>query len=312
MKRSKIITYIVLAITAVLIGVAIGKLFDSNDSSENTQTQEDYPLLADRLFVDNPNDIKINFSKLRSTLNNYFKENNISGSMYFEFLPTGSSVRVNGDSRYRAASLIKLPVAMELFKAAEQGKINLDDKVTLKEEWLNERFGELYEKGVGYELSYNDAVKILLQDSDNTALRLIIEATDSTLEIEDRALGALDIEFNLDSEDGILVGTRSYSSFLKCLYFACYNTKEDSQRILEYLSETNFDNRIVAGIEDKSLTVAHKIGVFNTQVQSDCGIVYLDRNNYIICIMIEGSNNDSTNGHFSNLSNAVYSYLKYQ
>jgi hypothetical protein len=262
MKRSRIITYIVLTITSILVGIAIGGLLDSDNSSETSQSQENYPLLADRLFVENPNDVRINFSNLRSTLNNYFKDNSLSGSLYFEFLPTGSSVRVNGDARYRAASLIKLPVAMELFKAAEQGKINLDDKIALKQEWLNDGFGELYEKGVGYELTYRDAVKILLQDSDNTALRLIIEATDSALQIEDRALGALDIEFNLDSEDGILVGTRSYSSFLKCLYFACYNTKEDSQLILEYLSETNFDNRIVAGVEDKSITVAHKIGVF--------------------------------------------------
>jgi beta-lactamase class A len=307
--RKKIL-FVATLIIVSLVGLSV--MYSNNKLSEDTPNNksDDYPLLADRLFSENPNDVRINFSQLRSVLNTYFTDRNIDGSLYFEFLPTGSSVRVNGDSRFRAASLIKLPVAMELFKAAEQGKINLDDKVALKEEWLNDGFGELYERGVGFELSYNDAVKILLQDSDNTALRLIIEATDSTLEIEDRALGALDIEFNLDSEDGILVGTRSYSSFLKCLYFACYNTKEDSQRILEYLSETNFDNRIVAGIEDKSITVAHKIGVFNTQVQSDCGIVYLDKNNYIICIMIEGSDNDTVNSHFSNLSNAVYSYLK--
>jgi beta-lactamase class A len=288
-------------------------LIKNNESPTDTgNNPDDFPLLADRIFSENPNDVRINFSALRSSLNTYFDTNNVSGSMYFEFLPTGSSIRVNGDTRFRAASLIKLPVAMELFKAAEQGKINLDEKVALKQEWLNEGFGDLYDKGVGYEVSYSEAVKILLQDSDNTALRLIIEATDSAIEIEDRALGALDIEFNLDSDDGILVGTRSYSSFLKCLYFACYNTKEDSQRILQYLSETKFDNRIVAGVEDKSVIVSHKIGVFNSQVQSDCGIVYLDKNNYIICIMIEGTDNNTTNSHFSNLSNIVYTYLKNQ
>lgn len=296
----------------LLIVTGIWFLSNNSSSPDSESKSDDYPLLADRIFIENPNDIRINFSKLRSSLNSYFKDNDLDGSLYFEFLPTGSSIRVNGDARYRAASLIKLPVAMELFKAAEQGKINLNDKVKLKQEWLNDGFGELFEKGVGYEISYQEAVQTLLQDSDNTALRLIIEATDSALEIEDRALGALDIEFNLDNEDGILVGTRSYSSFLKCLYFACYNTKEDSQRILQYLSETKFNDRIVAGLEDESITVAHKIGVFNSQVQSDCGIVYLDKNNYIICIMLEGTDSDTTNRHFSNLSNIVYIYLENQ
>lgn len=272
------------------------------------QSTQEFPLLAKRIFIDNPNNIRINFSDLRSELRNYFEENNIEGSLYFEYLPTGTSVRVNGDERYRAASLIKLPVAMEVYKAQEKGLLKLSDKVALKQEWLNDGYGSLYEKGVGYELTLGEAVDIMLKESDNTALRILLDAT-SGLDVEDRALGSLDIEFTLGSDDGIDVGTRSYSSFLKCLYFACYNSPEDSQQILDTLTETPFSDRIVAGIGDESVKIAHKIGVFNSQVQGDCGIVYVENNNYVLCLMIEGNDDQQTNQHFSALSKLTYDYV---
>jgi beta-lactamase class A len=260
-----------------------------NKPTPATSGQTDYnnyPFLAKRLFLENPNESIINFSPLRQSVRKYFSDNQLNGSLYFEYLPTGTSVRVNGDQEYRAASLIKLPVAMELYKAHELGKLQLDQKVTLKQEWLNDSYGNLYKKGAGYELTLEEAVRIMLVDSDNTALRAVIDATDKVLDLNNRALGSLDIEFTQSNDESINIGTRSYSSFLKCLYFACYNDKEHSQEILKLLTETKFNNRIVAGIGDKDVKVAHKIGVFNTQVQSDCGIVYLPNGNYVLCAMI--------------------------
>ena len=124
------------------------------------------------------------------------------------------------------------------------------------------------------------------------------------------ALGSLDIEFSLNQDDSINIGTRSYASFLKCLYFACYNTKQDSQEILDLLTSTPFSDRIVAGVNDQNIKIAHKIGVFNTQVQSDCGIVYLENNNYLLCVMLESSDTEETNAVFKAMSEKVYNFVK--
>ena len=299
---------VILGITILGIGFGIGKISSENSTTTGSEKYE-LSLLAKRIQIDNPSDTRLNFSPLRSQLNQYFEDNGIAGSLYFEYLPTGTSIRVNGDERYRAASLIKLPVAMELFKAQELGLLKLSDSVTLKEEWLNGGFGDLYQKGAGYTTTLEDLVTILLTDSDNTALRAIIEAT-SELGIEDRALGALDIEFNSDEDGVIFIGTRSYSSFLKCLYFSCYNTQEDSQQLLEILTKTPFNGRLAAGVDDENTLVAHKIGVFQETVQSDCGIVYLAQNNYVLCLMIETGNNSEADKYFSERSGLVVSFLK--
>lgn len=294
----------------VIFGLGfIAGLFPGKPSEQANLLGAAYPLLAKRLFVDNPNDTRINFSPLRSSLNTYFTDNKLDGSLYFEYLPTGTSVRVNPDARYRAASLIKLPVSMEVYKAHELGKLDINRKVALKEEWLNDSFGTLYEKGPGYELTLKEAVEIMLKESDNTALRILIDVTQN-LDINDRALGSLDIELTTHEDGSIDIGTRPYGSFLKCLYFACYNTKEDSQAILRLISETPFDNRLVAGVNNKDITIAHKIGVFNTQVQSDCGIVYLPDNNYVLCIMLAGNDSEQVNARFADISRIVYSFVK--
>lgn len=268
----------------------------------------DFPLLAKRIFIDNPSDARVNFSPLRSAVNAYFKDNALKGSLYFEYLPTGTSVRVNPDDRYRAASLIKLPVAMELYKSVELGLVSLGQKISLRPEWLNGGFGSLYEKGPGYELSLEEAAEIMLKESDNTALRALISANEQ-LQLNDRALSALDIELTTHADGSIDIGTRSYSSFLKCLYFACYNSMQDSQKILQMLTETPFSNRLVAGIDDPNIKVAHKIGVFNTQVQSDCGIVYVPNKNYVLCVMLVGDDTQQTNARFVEIADLVHKFV---
>ncbi len=76
----------------------------------------------------------------------------------------------------------------------------MDDKVKLNQEWLNDVYGDLYKKVEGYELTLREMVQILLKDSDNTALRGAIEAT-TNLELDDRALVALDVDFT-ETETG--------------------------------------------------------------------------------------------------------------
>jgi beta-lactamase class A len=306
MSKKYLLITSVAGIMLMLIGVIVGRTVFTNTQSSKTQ---EYPLLAKRLFIENPNDTRINFSPLRKELNTYVKENNIKGSVYFEYLPTGTSIRINPDVRYRAASLMKLPVAMELYKASENGKVNLDDTIQLKQEWLNNGYGTLYEKGVGYTLTLREAAEILLAESDNTALRAILASTEGTLDTSELALGSLDVEFTLNEDDSIDIGTRSYSSFFKCLYFACYNTKENSQEILTMLTKSPDTDRIVAGVGDNATAVAHKIGVFNTQVQSDCGIVYVENNNYVLCIMLEGDDSQVSNDTFKTISDKVYTFV---
>lgn len=311
MRKSGVIGLVMMGVVLFLAGYGL-RMSTAKSSSGNfsSSSSKEYPLLAKRLFVENPNDHVINFASLRQELKKYMGDESLNGSIYFEYLPTGTSIRVDGDELRLAASLIKLPAAMDLYRAAELGQVDLDKKVTLQESWIDGGYGTLYQKGAGYKLTLRDAAKIMLTESDNTALKAIAYSTNGKLSPDQRAINALDADISQNPDLTVSIGARSYTSFLKCLYFSCYLTKDDSQELLKYLTESTFDNRITAGIDDKSVKVAHKIGVANTTTQSDCGIVYLPSRNYALCIMINGDDNAQTNKHIADLSKKVYTFVK--
>lgn len=300
---------ILLVIGGFYIGYDKGKASGSAIARAYNNSSN-YPLLAKRIFIENPSDPQINFEPLRKQLKEYDANNNLVSSIYFEYLPTGTSIRVDGDEQKTAASLIKLPAAMELYKAAELGKINLDSRITLQQEWLDDGYGDLYKKGAGYQLTLREATKIMLQQSDNTALKAISSSILNLVPQEQSPFNSLDIDVSRGEDLSVSISAKSYSSFLKCLYFSCYNNKDDSQEILGYLTQTPFNNRLIAGLGGDSVTVAHKIGVYKEITQSDCGIVYLDKRNYILCAMINGPDNQETSSKITEISKLTYDYVK--
>ena len=56
------------SISLLLIGYLIGGL-KTDTSPLIGDNSDDYPLLARRLFIENPNDTRVNFSELRTSLN---------------------------------------------------------------------------------------------------------------------------------------------------------------------------------------------------------------------------------------------------
>lgn len=160
MKRAVLIGGAIILVVAISIAAYLFGKHSTNTVTTKDSTQ--YPLLAKRLFVDNPNDSFVNFVTLRQQLNSYFTDNNINGSLYFEYLPTGTSIRIAGDQLQVGASLLKVPAAMELYKAAELGKINLDDTVTIQQDWLDSAYGDLYKKVLVINLHYAKPPKLCL------------------------------------------------------------------------------------------------------------------------------------------------------
>jgi len=301
------------ALGALLIGVGLGvavTLILKDEKSQSAQSVQ-YPYLAKRIQTGIKNEIKVNFSELRKQLTDYINKQEGGGaniSYYFEYLPTGVSININERNESIAASLMKLPVVMNLYKQAELGKIDLDKTVKLKKEWLNSEYGTLYKQGEGYPITIREAAKLTLKDSDNTALLLIWDQLKPLQTSPDQdALNYLDIDYDIVSGDRAQVGAMSYSSITKCLYFACFNNEEDSQQMLLYLTESSFNDRLTKHLQGK-VEVAHKIGTFNTQYQSDCGIVYLENKNYSICVMVKGKD-PLASEEIAELSKLTYDYL---
>lgn len=294
-----------------LLGIGAGSLGGRVFSSSSSVLYP-YDYLAKRIQIDNPNTVKINFTTLRSELESYIgtlKNGGSNVSVYYEYLPTGVSVNINEKNEVVAASLMKLPVVMNLYKAAELGLLKLDDKVTLKQEWLNSEYGDLYKKGAGYSLTLRELAYLTLRNSDNTALMAVWDSVSrADLANSDQALFYLDVDYNVLKDESVLIGARSYSSILKCLYLSCFNAKDDSNEILRELSKSSFNDRLTKYLP-VNVKVAHKIGTFSEKYQSDCGIFYIPKENYVLCVMVQGTDPESSS-IIADISQKVYLFTK--
>lgn len=283
---------------------------DSDIQSDSSSEEKRYPYLSKRIFQERPNDILLNFTKLREDLKKYILEPKLKIAFYFEYLPTGISIGINEKEDLELASLLKVPLVMAVYQKVREEKLSFNQALILQKEHLNKKWGNLWQRGEGGKVTLEEAVKLALIESDNTAKQLLL-STVGVPALTD-VFDALDIPKKASEQD-IILNVKNYSSIFKSLYFSSYLQKEDSNKILEYLTQTKFDEGIVLGV-NKDVKIAHKIGVFEnnegkTEVISDCGIVYLSLRPFILCIMEQGTDNSLAQMHMKEISKMVYDYL---
>ena len=95
-------------------------------------------------------------------------------SVYFKNLKTGETYQYNADAALNAASVIKLPVMLELFRAYDAGELDLNERIPIREEDKLPSCGVLRYISVT-EMSLRDLAELMIIVSDNTAANLLIK-----------------------------------------------------------------------------------------------------------------------------------------
>ena len=102
---------------------------------------------------------------------------NFSGSvsLYAKNLDTGVSYALRADEPVPTASTIKLPIMVELFAEAEEGRLVWNQKLVLTDRDKVSGSGVLTELSGGDELPIRDLMHLMIVVSDNTATNLILD-----------------------------------------------------------------------------------------------------------------------------------------
>lgn len=91
-------------------------------------------------------------------------------------LPSGKSFAHRADAPMPTASLIKFPVMIATYQAIADGKLSLDQKVTLTEADRIPDYGTLtVDFSPGTTLSLHDAIRLMIVHSENTATNLVAD-----------------------------------------------------------------------------------------------------------------------------------------
>ncbi len=243
-----------------------------------------YPLIDPARQLISQDKFVTNIQPLREYLKKLVADINPDDiSIYYEQLNSGANIGINNDSRIYPASLAKLPIAIAAVKKIERGQWNWDTKFEVGQVDLDQGSGELYKTTPGTFLSFEQILKALLIDSDNTSLKILLRNMSKEEDFE-QFESQIGLE-NLFDDQG-KASAKELSRIFRVLYTSSYLERADSQKILELLTEASFKEYLSQGIPN-DIKFAHKYGE-NTQENAfiDSGVVYSDGKPYILTVMI--------------------------
>lgn len=81
----------------------------------------------------------------------------------------------NGDRRFRAASTVKIPIMIQIFRQVDASARRLDDRFTMSASDFSAGSGVLHEMHEGLQVTVADLLYLMMSISDNTATNVLID-----------------------------------------------------------------------------------------------------------------------------------------
>src|SRR5258706_11912282 len=248
----------------------------------------------------------------------------------FKDLTTGEQLLIREHEIFHAASTMKTPVMIEVFKQVSEGKFSLADSIPIKNEFRSivdssmyslkpegDSEKELYSQ-VGGKRTVSDLVYAMITMSSNFATNLIVDrvgAANVTQTMRD--LGANEIQVLRGVEDSLAYArglnnrTTAFDLMIIFQTMAAGETvnAKASQAMIDILSDQKFAEIIPARLP-KDVKVAHKTGSL-TGVHHDSGIVFLhDGRKYVLVILSKDLADDKkATKAMARVSQLIYKYV---
>jgi beta-lactamase class A len=221
-------------------------------------------------------------------------------------LQTGHTVSIHGDDKVRTASTIKLPILVEVYAQAAEGKLKLDEKLVMHEADIVSGSGVIRELGAGTELTLAGVANLMIVVSDNTATNMLIsrigaDAVNARMDklglTATRAMrkvrgdGTQLKEAQGWSRAGLLEENKKYGlgsstpmEMVRLLEMLEVGKLAGSKEMIAILKRQQYQDGI--GRKLSKLSVANKTGSLD-HLRSDVGIVYTPGGPIAIAITVE-------------------------
>ena len=248
----------------------------------------------------------------------------------FADLKTGDTLFINAHEQFHAASTMKVPVMIELYKQAQEGKFSLADSILVKTDFTSIVDGSSYTMDIGEDsetilydqvgamLPIEELMYHMITKSSNLATNILIEQVDAKkVTATMRELGAPDIEVLRGVEDlkaynkGLSNSTTAYD--LMKIFEAIGTERIISAEACDEMMAVLFDqhfNEIIPAPLPEGVRVAHKTGSI-TGVQHDAGIVVLANGHKYVLVLLSKDLEDRDKGieTLTLISKKVYEFV---
>lgn len=273
------------------------------------------------------------FYELTKNIKNKLDSAEGAYALAFKNLQTGETIFYNETVEFHAASTMKTPVMIEVFKQAQEGKFSLDDSILVKNEFksivdssiyqmdVSDDGGENLYKYIGSKRTIRQLVYDMITVSSNLATNILIDLVGAKNVMKTmKKLGANVIKVLRGVEDikaydrGLNNMTDAYDLMIILESIANFDivSIDACEQMINILIDQKFNSRIPA-LLPKDVKVAHKTGSI-TGIQHDSAIIYLpDGRKYVLVILSKDLIESNNNAAFqAEVSRMIYDYFMEQ
>ncbi len=224
-------------------------------------------------------------------------------SYYFKDLKTDRFFGASQDQIQTGASVNKLPIIAALYYLDNQGKINLDDRITIQEnDAQNYGTGSIRYQKMPQTYSLKNLAKLALKNSDNTAAHVI------SITVGEDKVQELVNSWGMTQTDMVNNKTTVYdmSLLFQRIYEGKITTPAKTKELLGFMMDTDFEDRLAKNLPDEA-RISHKSGDGEGFVH-DVGIIQTEENVYYLGVMTSdiGENEEETKNTIAEISKKIF------
>jgi len=234
--------------------------------------------------------------------------------LYYRSLARPDSILIGANLRLHAASTMKVPVMIQIFRDADAGLLELNDSLTVHTAFPSLVQGAAFTVAkdddsdstlyavVGQNRSVRDLLELMITRSSNLATNILIERVGaSRAQASARSLGAWSIQVLRGVEDGAAyraglnntTTARDLGVLLGAIAAGRAASRAACDSMLVILGRQEFNEGIPAGVPSGT-RVAHKTGWIGEVVYHDAGVVYPPHGgSYVLVVLTGGIKEDS-------------------
>ncbi len=254
--------------------------------------------------------------------------NALVGVAYID-LGRGDTLYINADSVMHAASTMKLPVMMRLYREADEHSLSLDRKVLLVNRFASIVDSSRYSLDstvdgdtamyhyVGDSVSVRELIRHMITRSSNLATNTLIAlANADSINAMMRSLGAsrmrvlrgVEDEKAFEAKRNNTATARDLATLLRVLETGRAASPRATAEMRDVLMAQQFNEKIPAGLPPGT-RVAHKTGDI-TAIAHDAAIVYpVGRTPYILVVLTKGIEPEArADSLIADISRDMYAY----
>ncbi len=227
---------------------------------------------------------------------------------------SGNYADINASETFSAASIIKIPVLLQLFRSIERNQVSLYDEMPLTEYYRSEGSGDLQFRAANSTYTLDQLARVMITHSDNSATNMIMSKigamTDVNQGIRDWGLKQTQVNNWLPDLTGTNYTTaRDLARMLYNIENPEFLSPESKDKIFDYMGHVKNNRLIQAGL-GSGASFLHKTGDIGKML-GDAGIVTTPNGKkYIVVILANRPYNSPAGKDFIvKASEIIYNYM---